>query len=872
MLMNGLKVTKIARPQTGKNCIKRNRLLELLSRQVKTPIINFVAPAGYGKSTLLVQWASQLAHPCCWLSLDNRDNEPRRFVNYLAASLASSMDNPEAIEAELSEFHRHGQEEKLITALLAKITQPTTLIIDDVHLLAEGASRTILKLMLEILPEQLQLVISGRNSRFIDLNNYRLQGRCIDVNKEQLKFDYHELVLVVTRKVKPLFEEPEHHLSALYQATEGWPAGVQLTLLASPDSLQHYQASDEVNEQTVDYLAHQTLSRQSPELQRFLLRTSYLDRFTPALANQVCDIDNSPQVLINAEKNNLFINKLDSNANWYQYHPLFRKALRVIANSQGINSKDIFECAYHWCLENQLEEEAISYALLCGAESDAANLVDKLAIKCIRNGQFYEVDDWIGQLKEVQINQYPRLLIYRAWALSHLGHLGLAARTLHTLKEASSSLSEDVKKSFLQEYTAMQMVNALGADELHQIAHLTENLNVDDLSDDFCRGVYHNVKAVVEYNFNNPQQALHHIKLALEAHQQCDSIVGLIYAHCITAIVNIQCGDLISLEQTLNRAREVLRRDKISSSAFVSRIIQILEGVLYFYRGSYKQALSLLFESGPYIENSVYNDFRNLYYITLIRGMVNQEEYDDALSILDNWQHTSCECITARTWVKIIDETLVIYLAKGDLGAAKQLIAQQQHLPLPDQTSNWEDLNAYPQLSYCRLGVFQEGCEQIPARLKWLANASEQSQRVLLHIEIKLLQALYQLKHQASDWVLYQEQALMLAESNGIAPKAYQHLLKFFPEQPTVINSLTKNITKPAEVKLDNQTEEIAPLSDRELEVLKCMANGMQNKSIADKLFLSVNTIRWHVSNIFSKLSVSNRTQAVCLARDLGLI
>lgn len=199
MLMNGLIVTKITRPQTGKNCIKRNRLLELLSRQVNTPIINFVAPAGYGKSTLLIQWAAQLDHACCWLSLDNRDNEPRRFVNYLAASLASSMANPETIEAELTEFHRHGQEEKLITAILAQITQPTTLIIDDVHLLAEAASRSILKLILKILPEQLQLVISGRNSRFIDLNNYRLQERCFDVTKEQLKFDYHELVLVVTR-------------------------------------------------------------------------------------------------------------------------------------------------------------------------------------------------------------------------------------------------------------------------------------------------------------------------------------------------------------------------------------------------------------------------------------------------------------------------------------------------------------------------------------------------------------------------------------------------------------------------------------------------------------------------------------------------
>jgi LuxR family maltose regulon positive regulatory protein len=872
MLMNGLKTTKIAKPQTGRNCIKRNRLLDLLSRKKNTPIINFVAPAGYGKSTILIQWAAQLDHACCWLALDNRDHEPRRFASYLAASLASSMKNSKAIEAKLTEFHRHGQEERFITALLAQITQPTTLIIDDVHLLAEGASLAMLKLILEILPEQLQLIIAGRNSRFINLNDYRLQGRCFDVTKEQLKFDYNELVLVVTHKVKPFFYEPEKHLTALYQATEGWPAGVQLTLLASPDSLQQYQASDEVNEQTVDYLAHQTLSRQSPELQKFLLKTSYLDRFTPALANQICDIDNSAQVVINAVKNNLFINKLDSNANWYQYHPLFRKALRMIASSQGINSEDIFKSAYHWCLENQLEEEAIRYALLCGAESEAANLVDRLAIKCIRKGQFHEVDDWIGQLKEVQINQYPRLLIYRAWALSHLGQLVLAARILYTLKEASTDLADDIKTNFLQEYTAMQMVNAIGADELQLVANLAKKMNIEDLNDDFCRGIYHNVKAIIEYNFNKPQQSLHHIKLAMEAHQQCDSMIGLIYAHCITAIVNIQCGDLKSLEQTLNRAKQILWREKISSSDIVFQALKILEGVLYFYRGSYNQALSLLFESGPYIENSVYTDFRNLYYITLIRGMVIEEKYDGAFSILDNWQHTSCECISARTWVKIIDETLVIYLAKGDLAAAKQLIAQQQHPPLPDQASEWEDLNAYPQLSYCRLGVFQDGSEQIPARLKWLANASEQGQRVLLHIEIKLLQALYQLKYQDSDWITYQEQALMLAESKGIAAKAYQHLLKFFPEQPTFINSFSKNTTKPPEEKLDNQTNESTPLSDRELEVLKCMANGMQNKNIADKLCLSVNTIRWHASNIFSKLSVSNRTQAVCIARNSRLI
>jgi LuxR family maltose regulon positive regulatory protein len=872
MLMNGLKLTKITRPQIGRNCIKRNRLLELLSRQGNVPIINFVAPAGYGKSTLLIQWAAQLEHPCCWLSLDNRDNEPRRFINYLASSLASSMNNPEAIEAELSEFHRHGKEERLITALLDKITQPTTLIIDDVHLLAESASQFILKLILERLPEQLQLVISGRNSRFIDLNHYRLQERCFDVTKEQLKFDYHELVLVVTRKVTRLLDEPEHQFSALYQATEGWPAGVQLTLLASPDSLLQYQASDQVNEQTVDYLAHQILSRQSPELQTFLLRTSYLDRFTPALANQVCNIDNSSQLLNSAEKNNLFINKLDSNANWYQYHPLFRKSLNVIANNEGINSDKIFKGAYHWCLENKLKEEAISYALLCGAESDAANLVDELAIKCIRNGQFHEVDDWIGQLKEVQINQYPRLIIYRVWALSHLGHLGLAGKLLRTLKEASMDLSDDIKTNFLQEYTAMQMVNAIGADELQQVAKLAEKMNIEDFNDDFCRGVYHNVKAIVEYNFNRPEQSLHHIKLAMEAHQQCDSMIGLIFAHCITAIVNIHCGDLISLEQTLSRARQILRRDKTSSSAFVSRIIRILEGVLCFYQGAEEQALSQLFKLAPYIENSAYNDFRNICFSTLIRGMVNKEEYDAAQSVLDNWQHTSCECITARTWVKIIDATLVIYLAKGDLLSARQLLAQQQHLPLPEQASDWDDLSAYPQLSYCRLGVFQEGFDQIPARLKWLAEASDLGQRVLLHIEIKLLQVLYQVKQQAPTLHFYQEQAVMLIESNGIAPKAYQHLLKLFPKQPTVAHSFTQKNPNSAKEKLENKADEITPLSDRELEVLKCMADGMQNKNIADKLYLSVNTIRWHASNIFSKLSVSNRTQAVGTARDLGLI
>ena len=376
--MNNLITTKFSKPNLGQFTIRRTRIIELLQRHIDVPIILFCAPAGFGKSTMLVQWAEMLNHPYYWLSLDIKDQEPRRFTAYLAATFLANNDQQQSYQLIKEKFEHNGNTQDYLTEILSLVTTPTTLILDDVHFLADSESAQLLNLLITALPSNIQLVMAARHSRFIDLSHARLNMQCLEIDERQLKFDFQELILMTNRKVSPWFSVPELELSHLYQASEGWPAGIQLALLAHQDDDSYTRAlTTSTNHHTIDYLTVQAINHLSEPLQDFLLRTSFLDRFNPALANLVADTDQAAVLINQLDTKNLFLVNLGFNSQWFRYHHLFRQVLQSIALSKGINEKDIYRNAYQWCLSHQLDEEAINYALLSSDTQAAVELVDK---------------------------------------------------------------------------------------------------------------------------------------------------------------------------------------------------------------------------------------------------------------------------------------------------------------------------------------------------------------------------------------------------------------------------------------------------------------------------------------------------------------
>ena len=885
--MNKLIMTKLCKPSLGRLTIRRARILDLLNRRSDVSVLMLSAPAGFGKSTLLVQWAEMLTQPYCWLSIDDGDKDPLRFITYLTSALLANIEQDQLQQRALDKFQRDGNAQELLQHTLSFIKQPITLFLDDIHLLAESKSAELLNLLINSRPPNVQLVMAGRYNRFVDLSAMRLALDCLDLNEKDLKFDYHEAVLVVNRKVTPWFGKQAHLISQLYQATEGWPAGIQLAVLAQQHST-HYQPRA-INQQTVDYLMAQAISQIDQQLQDFLLASCFLERFNPELANLISHNANAAMLINQLEIKNLFIINLDISGQWYRYHQLFRQVLQSIALARGVDDKAIYAKAYQWCVTQGLNEEAINYALLSGDIDSAVTLVDKLVEHCIKQGLFLRVEQWIRQIPDDKLSHYPHLILHYAWALAHLGKIDQARQMLESLSKLDKNQQQMAASQFMYQYYAVKMVIAVACDDLLKIQQLLVKCPTPNEQYGFSNGVIHNTLAIALTAFNQPQQAISEANLALESHQNCDSMIGVIFANCIKAMARIQCGELIGAAADVQQGYQLLQYHRISENSLLYMVIRVIDGVIHYFNAQTKQAVLLLSECVPYMDDCAYIDLRNICYITLARSLSQDGDVTTGESMLNKALLSNYESIKYRTQAKIAYEKFRIHLEHQQTDQALDIIEQQElsKLPLPP-IKQWDDISCYRQLTHCLYLIYHvdtsDSTQEINQRLDQLIELTTTANRRLQQLEILLIKSLF-LSHQQqkNQCAATLKLAITLAQKNKIYAPFCQQLITsdsnitfiLSNEHPLFYRHLTKSSQSSADSKppLEREPEQKSVLlSTREQSILTLIATGQSNKAIAGQLSLSVNTIRWHVSNILSKLMVSNRTAAVATARNLGVL
>ena len=424
--------TKLYIPPPQPRVVLRPRLIERLNEGLHRKLTLISAPAGFGKTTLLSEWvASSCSRPAAWLSLDEGDNDPTRFLAYLVAALQTIAPNiGEGVLGAL-QSPQPPPTESILTALLNEVTtipDDLVLVLDDYHVIDARAVDDALDFLLEHLPPRMHLVIATREDPNLPLARLRARGQLTELRAADLRFTPSEAAEFLDQVMGLNLSAEE--IAALETRTEGWIAGLQLAALSMrgredvPGFIKTFTGSHHF---VLDYLVEEVLQQQPESVQTFLLRTSILDRLCGPLCDAVLlDLSASGQETLEyLEHANLFLVPLDNERRWYRYHHLFAELLRQrlhqsAASSTGDERESVAELhirASVWCEDNGLEVEAFQHAAAADDVERAARLVEGGGMPLHFRGAVAPVLSWLESLPTTELDAMPSLWVMYASAM-----------------------------------------------------------------------------------------------------------------------------------------------------------------------------------------------------------------------------------------------------------------------------------------------------------------------------------------------------------------------------------------------------------------------------------------------------------------------
>jgi LuxR family transcriptional regulator, maltose regulon positive regulatory protein len=424
--------SKLRRPSVRPGTVIRSSLIDRLARDDSRPVVSVVAPAGYGKTTLLAQWAERSGPAFAWVSLDERDNDPKVLLSYVAAALDAVQPISgrvfEALASPVSSVP--GSVVPRLGSALASMTIPVVLVLDDVHLVQNRECRDALSVLADHVPGQSRLVLAGRGEPPLRTARLRAEGRILEVDPGDLALSREEAAALLRAAQLALGED---EVAALHERTEGWPVGLYLAALYLREggSLGTAAFSFRGDDRFVsEYMKSEILGRISARHRVFLTRTAVLGRMSGPLCAAVLEAPHAAETLTQLAESNLLLVPLDHRGQWYRYHHLFRDMLLAELEHLEPGLVQVLQRrAASWCLRNGLSEEALEYSMTAGDVNMAAGLIAQLAVPARRQGRVTTLLRWLGWLDaRGGIEAYPMVMVLATLIYAWLGRSTQAER------------------------------------------------------------------------------------------------------------------------------------------------------------------------------------------------------------------------------------------------------------------------------------------------------------------------------------------------------------------------------------------------------------------------------------------------------------
>lgn len=398
-----LVASKLVPPPTRPGTVRRSPLIERLSDVDPCPIVSVVAPPGYGKTTLLSQWAESNGQSFAWVSVDEQDNEPKVFLRYVAEALDAIQRIPDRVFDALASPRSSvlGSVVPRLGSAFASMTSPVALVLDDVHVLHNRECRAALSVLADHVPAGSQLALAGRTPPPLRIARLRAEGKVVEIGPDELSLTHQEASLLLRGADVVL---GENEVAELHRRTEGWPVGLYLAALYLKEggSFGTAAVSFGGDDRLVsEYVESEFLSRIPRRQRAFLTRTAVLERMCGALCDAVIEESGSATVLADLERSNLLLVPLDRHGEWYRYHHLFRDMLlEELHRNEPELIPELRLRAADWCLRNGLREASLEYSMAAEDVEAVAGLVGMLAVPTYREGRITTTERWIRWLED----------------------------------------------------------------------------------------------------------------------------------------------------------------------------------------------------------------------------------------------------------------------------------------------------------------------------------------------------------------------------------------------------------------------------------------------------------------------------------------
>jgi ATP/maltotriose-dependent transcriptional regulator MalT len=888
-----LLATKLRIPPLLHHVVQRARLLDALEQDIpRYRLILISAPAGYGKTTLLADWAHVSSLPIVWLSVSEEDNDVERFFRYLVTGWEQAQPGITHSPLGLLTGAAMSESEAILAAFInaaADAPDHLVFVLDDYHLIEASTIHQALTFLVDHLPPTVHFVLVGRAEPPLPLARYRARHELLELRVDDLRFSLDETAEFLNHLMRLDFTRDE--LATLQTRLEGWVAGLQLVALsrrrrgAAPDMLvisgrQRFIA---------DYLSENVLAQLPDGTQRFLLQTSILDRLCGPLCDVITEGQDGQVMLETLERENLFLVALDDQREWFRYHVLFADFLReALKRRYPGELVSLHRRAAGWYLAHDLPEPAFHQAI-AGKDADlVVQIFERYFFLKVLSGEIAIAQRWLEALPETWEASHVQLGLFRASVLFFTGQIDLFVRHLDEVERRLRVTASDDTQWLHARITAMRCFAACYNNDLVPAEALAyqalQDLPEEDL--DLRQGVNGSLGDLYRQNGLWEQARACYLKAldrTLTAPPKDAFRIQSVETLGALADLDLRQGHLQGAATYWRRALEVIG-ERERGGGFPLPLI----GWVYTRLGE------ILYEWNQVGEADQY----------LARGLQRTELGGDVRGMIAGWllaarlRLTAGDITGAGDYLERVSPLLQNASFPdwaGRYGRMRLAFLLAQHrlhgaVEWADEMMRSDELEGGPESEVSRLAMARAliadgnnaSLIRALAFLKHLVPIANAEGRIGVTIEAQALQSLAHWRRgEHAQALATLERALQLAEPEGYvrlfadlglpmarllqeahsrdAMREYiENLLAAFRDDALILTSAPGTLPE--------------PLSQREQEVLRLMAAGLTNREIAETLVISPETVKKHTGSIYSKLGVGNRTEAAARARELDLL
>lgn len=891
--------TKLHIPALRPGRVLRPRLLQRLNAGLAGKVNLISAPAGFGKTTIVSEWIRQAGRPAAWLSLDEQDNDPLRFLSYLIRALQcicpdfgeSALGNLQALQRKGVSLEQSDFLDEFVSEIAA-IQMAFILVLDDYHVITHSTVQHVLQFLLNHQPETMHWVIATRTDPPWPLGRLRARRELNEVRASDLRFTSQESEEFLNDRMGLALAAQD--VAALEGRTEGWIAGLQLAALSLQGQIDRHQFIEDLagsHRFIFDYLVEEALEKQPPDIQDFLLQTSLLQQMNAGLCDALTGRSDSQDVLLYLERSNLFLQPLDHDRYWYRYHHLFADLLRIkLGQTRSAQVPALHRSASLWFEKNKLIAEAIHHALLAGDFELVVRLVKGKAFSMLDTGELLTLLGWLDALPRNLILCEPWMSVFYAWALAYTGQLKRAEEYLLQAESMLVDSPASCTSQHPQEYL-MGHIAAIRALIAKNTGEMSRAIEFSQVALNYLPEQDYKTRCYVAQTQGSALLAVGKLDAAAQAFQS--AIIASQRAQDIHRVIHALC-DLSGLQWMLGQLRNA---DASSREALglVEQNIKEGEHRLPDSGYAYARRARILLEwnqveaAWQHVEQGIALSQRrgqaDILFFCLVTRAEIQISIKDVPGALATLQKVRLITGSGASWHDALLDQFEneARLSGGDVAAPERWLQKLGWKPGDEIPA--DQANAFEFIA--RILVAKH---EYAAAIRLLDHliAQEQAKGVLAFVLLfrltlavawqrlgnteQALNALNLALAQAepegyirtfTDRGAPIQDLLQKAAGRGMHPEYVRRLLDVF-EAPKA-----RDVTLPSQSAAPQPVE---PFSERELEVLRLLNTDLAAPEIADRLIISTHTVRSHIKSIYRKLNVHGRYEAVLQAKALHLL